>query len=117
MAHHPTMQDEQVSHQLRVSNLGFHLLVATSESDVVAVCLHPVDIKEAEESHEILQAQGVPYAAPDDVVSFDRVDVVGYRRQAYRAAREKVGDHHGKIAAELGVSRRTIQNWRRKGLV
>ena len=101
----------------RCRNLGLHLLVATAEVDVVAICVHPLGIREAEESHAILSEQGVPILVPDVPVTPSVPGLQQYRTAAYLAARDSTGGNTAKMAAQLGVSERTLRNWRKKGVV
>lgn len=109
------MGAESVVPELLVRNLGLHLLVATSDLDVVAVCLHPLGIREADASHYLLERDGVPYAAPDSAVRLPETDVRSYRRLAYLRAKSEGLRSQAVIAERLGVCPRTLRNWLRKG--
>lgn len=102
---------------LKVVNLGLHLLVSTSAFDVVAVCLHPLGIREAEPSHLLLERDAVPYAAPDTAVKLPDIDVKEFRRLSYAAAKAKGCKSQRALALQMGVTERTLRNWKRKGVV
>ncbi len=109
--------DELAKAPPRVVNLGLHLLVSSAEIDVVAVCLHPLGIRAADASHYLLDKDKVPYVAPLRSIALPSDDVKSYRRLAYQAAVVKVGKNQAAIADHMGVSPRTLRNWRRRGEV
>ena len=108
---------DEVLPKVVARNLGLHLLVGSSQFDLVAICLHPLGLQVADYSHDILAAERVPVIAPDRAIALPDSHLKDYRRLSYEAARRKCGQNYAAIAAGIGISPKTLQNWRRKGLV
>lgn len=98
-------------------NLGLHLLIASADTDVVAICLHPLDLREAESSHALLDKEGVPWLSPNPPLARPLKGLKADRRLDYELARATYGDRPVKIAAHLGVTPKTLRHWKRAGKV
>jgi transcriptional regulator of acetoin/glycerol metabolism len=94
--------------------LPLHLLVASSELDVVAVCLHAQTERAADLSHEILAREHVPFVRVDRQIEFRDDDLSSFKKYALLRALQ-ITDYNVKRAARLlDVSERTVRNWRKE---
>ena len=90
-----------------------HLVVTSSATEHVALCLHPLDCAEAPFSHSLLEAKHLPIFR---LASFDPGSWLSISEAKQLAVDLALGVTEGnktQAARLLGVSVRSVRNWMR----
>lgn len=95
-------------------NWDSHLVIATGGNDLIAVCLHPLGLRELNDAHAAMVGNGAALVTLDAPLGFGSLNLRELRRQAIAEAMVRAGGVRARAAEMLGVSKRALFGWLRE---